>query len=786
MISNTNNNIPEVNNSFNATSGFGFNLRDQIIKYLKKWYWFALSATIFLALAYLKIRYTIPQYNVSSTIMISQDDNISESELAAFKDLGLVNNTQSTISNEVQIIKSRTLITNVVNKLKLNVRYFSEGRILEIENYPKSLIEINFLSHDSIVHTKSKVFHVRINSNTSFSFLDEKGKLISDHSFGNTVNDNTVGDIVITPSIDDIKSSIGKIIKIHITPVNLVTEAYRNKLLILPLKNSSTVKLSLNDPVKEKARDVINYLVEEYNTSTIENKKQISARTAEFINERLNLISGDLSEVDDEAAGYLSKYGLTSDISAQTQRVADIDTRNVQKIAQLNTQLSLIESMRRFVLSQDGRYDLVPANLGFDDATISTTVSRYNGLILQRKRLLKTSSAQNPVVVNIDQQIDGLRQVLIGSLNSLKSSINIQLNSLRTQDKYFSGQLYSAPIREKEVRVIEREQTIKEQLYLYLLQKREEAQITSHVTLSNARVIDRASTLSSYPVSPNRKVIYAGAIFVGLLLPFMVIYLSDLFNVKVSSREDLEKILSMPIVGSIPKIKSKSRVIISQNDRSAIAEAFRILRTNLGFLMAGTNKTVGKVVFVTSTISGEGKTLISSNLAKILAISGNRVAYLGTDLRDPKFHKFLDLPRGKDTKGLTNYIMNEDILPEDVIYPGKDKNSFDVIPSGAIPPNPAELLMQPRVEKMFQYLESNYDYIVVDTAPISLVTDTLLISHFADLSIYIVRENYTDKRVLQIPENFYREKRLPNLAVLLNAAGNRAGYNYGYGYGKKS
>ncbi|GAA4278920.1 GumC family protein [Aquimarina mytili] len=785
MITN-NNNTPVVNNEFKATSGFGFNLRDQIIKYLKKWYWFALSVTIFVALAYLKVRYTIPQYNISSTIMISQDDNISESELAAFKDLGLVNNTQSTISNEVQIIKSRTLITNVVNNLKLNVRYFSEGRILEIENYPKSLVEINFLSHDSIVHTKSRVFHVRIDSNTSFSFLDEKGKLLSGHAFGNTVNDKSIGDIVITPSIDDIESSIGKIIKIKITPVNLVTEAYRNKLLILPLKNSSTVKLSLNDPVKEKAKDIINNLVEEYNKATIENKKQISARTADFINERLNLISGDLSEVDDEAAGYLSRYGLTSDISAQTQRVADIDTRNVQQIAQLNTQLNLIESMRRFVLSQDGRFDLVPANLGFDDATISTTVSRYNGLILQRKRLLKTSSVQNPVVVNIDQQIDGLRQVLIGSLNSLKSSINIQLNSLRTQDKYFSGQLYSAPIREKEVRVIEREQTIKEQLYLYLLQKREEAQITSHVTLSNARVIDKASTLGSYPISPNRKVIYAGALFLGLLLPFMVIYLSDLFNVKVSSREDLEKVLSMPIIGSIPKVKSKKRIVISQNDRSSIAEAFRILRTNLGFLMAGTNKSMGKVIFVTSTISGEGKTLISSNLAKILAISGNKVVYLGTDLRDPKFHKFLDLPNGKDTKGLTNYIMNDALTPEDVIYSDRDKDLFDIIPSGAIPPNPAELLMQPRVEKMFKYLESKYDYIVVDTAPVSLVADTLLISHFSDLSIYIVRENYTDKRVLQMPENFYRDKRLPNVAVLLNAAGNQAGYNYGYGYGKKN
>ncbi|KZS42714.1 tyrosine protein kinase [Aquimarina aggregata] len=764
----------------------GFDLRGMLVPYLKKWYWFALCIAIFVSLAYMKIRYTIPQYNVSSTIMIAQDESVTGSELAAFKDLGLLQNAQeSKLENEIQVLKSRTLITNIVNDLKLNVRYFSEGRILEVENYPKSLIEINFLSHDSIVHTKSATFNVRINSSTSFTFLDKEGTKLSDHSFGNTVTTN-IGDVVITPSVDNLDTHSGKVIKIVVTPVKFVVEAYRNKLAVFPARGSSIVGISLNDPVREKAKDIINNLVDEYNIATVESKKQISARTANFINERLDLISGDLSEVDDEAAGYKSKFGLTSDVDAQTQRVADIDSRNVQEIAQLSTQINLIESMRRFVLSQDGRYDLIPANLGFADASITNTVTRYNGLTLQRKRLLKTSSEQNPVVVNIDQQIDGLRQVLIGSLNSLKSSIDIRLKSLRTQDQYFSGKLYNAPIREKDLRVIEREQTIKEQLYLYLLQKREEAELTSHITVSSARVIDRASTLNSYPVSPNKKIIYAGALFLGFILPFMTIYLSDLLNVKISSREDLEKVLSMPIIGSIPKVKAKNKIIISKNERSGAAEAFRILRTNLDFLMAGTTKSSGRVIFVTSTISGEGKTMISSNLTKTLSITGKKVIYLGTDLRDPKFHKFVDLPEGVNTKGLTNYIMDTELSPVDIIYKDKEENSFDFIPSGAIPPNPAELLMHDRVGEIFEYLKENYDYVVVDTSPVSLVADTLLIGHFADLCIYIVRENYSDKKLLQIPQNFYKDKRLPNIAVLLNSAGSQAGYNYGYGYGKKS
>ena len=772
-----------------------FNLREQIERYTKYWYWFVISVLIFGTLAFLYIRYTIPQYNVSSTVLISQDENISESELSAFKDLGLLDDTQSKLENEIHIMKSRTLITNVVKNLGLNISYFADGRILEVENYPKSIVEINFLSADSIIETKSDVFRVLITSESTFSFVDERRQKLSDHSFGKTITTKS-GDIVITPSVEDIKEHKGKIIEIRLEPVRYVAEGYRNRIAIFPVgKNSSIVGLSLNDPVKEKAKDILNNLIEEYNKTTIENKKVTSERTANFINERLSFISGDLSEVDNEAAGYKSKYGLGTDVASQAQMAADIDSRNMQQISQLNTQLNLIESMRSFVQSQEARNDAIPGNLGFDDSNISGIISRYNSLIFQKQRLLKSSSEQNPVVVNIDQQLNNLRQVLLSSLNSLRGTINIQLNSLKTQDKYFSGKLYSAPIRQKDLREIEREQTIKEQLYLYLLQKREEAEITSNITVSNAVVIDKASTLSSYPVSPNKKMIYLGAGFFGLVIPFMIIYLRDLFNIRVSSREDLEKYLSMPIIGSIPRTrlkdkkidikKAKNKIIVSRTNRSSMAEAFRILRTNLDFLLAGSKKdpSLGKIIFVTSTISGEGKTLISSNLAKTLSISGKKVIYVGTDLRDPKFHEILDMPRGKETEGFTNYILNSGLKPADVIYTQDDEDPFDFLPSGAIPPNPAEMLMHDRVKQMFDELQQYYDYIIVDTAPVSLVTDTLLIGDYADLVIYIVREGYSDKRVLQVPETFYRDKRLPNMAVLLNSAGDKTNYNYGYGYG---
>lgn len=756
------------------------NIGEELLKYAKKWYLFLLSVLFFGGLAYLYIRYTVPLYNVSATLFISQEENISDSALGAFQDLGVVNQVKDEISSEIQIIKSKTLINNVVKKLKLNVQYFSKGRILETENYPKSTIEINLLSADSIVEKKSATFNVLINSETSFSFLDEDDIVQTTHSFGKKIS-TSIGNIVLTPNTSKFKAKVGHIVKIKISPIKNVVEGYRRRLAIYELsKGTSVVKISLNDPNKEKAKSIINSLIDEYRVATIEHKKEISDKTANFIKERISLINKDLTSVDDEAAGYKSKFGLTNDLSAQTQRVAEFDSQSVQAIERNRTQLRLIESMRGFIQSQDGMHDPIPSNLGFEDPSISNSVSRYNGLILQRKRLLKTSSIQNPVVVNIDEQIQGLRQVLLGGLNSLKSTINIKLNSLETQEKYFSGKLYVAPTRQKDLRVIEREQTIKEQLYLYLLQKREEAEITSHITVPNSRIIDRASALGSTPVSPNKKAIYAGSIFIGFLLPFMFLYLKDLLNTKVRSKDDLEQVLSIPMLGSIPESKQKNRVVIEEKSRTPISEAFRILRSNLDFVMAGVKKETGKVIFVTSSISGEGKTFISSNLAKTLSIYGSKVAYVGADFRYPKFHVFLDLPKGKKTPGFTNYIMNSDLKPKDVIYQEKTENPIDIIPSGDIPPNPSGLLIQPKVKEMFNYLEEHYDYVIVDTAPSTLVTDTLLISKLADLTIYVVREGYTDKRILTYPETYFEQKRLQNLAVLLNGSKLSVENNYGY------
>ena len=759
-----------------------FNLKELVLKYLRYWYWFVLCFIVFTVIAYVSLRYSVPQYDVSSTIVISQEDNLSEAGLSVFKDLGL-EQSQDKIENEIQILKSKTLIKNVIAKLKLNVQYFYEGRVLDIEEYENPIVTINFLAPDSILYKKGGIFNVRVNSETSFSFLDKDGKELSNHDFGAKVP-TSAGDAVLIPNQDYIQNSLGKVIKIRLVPMRSMVASYRSRLNILRVGQlSSVLQISLRDAVIPKAEDFIDNLVDAYSTRTINNKKETSNKTAQFINDRLQDISEDLSSVDSEAAKYMSQYGITGDVAGSTGRLVDVSTENKRQIAIYETQRLLIQSTMDFLKNKDAKNEVIPSNLGIDDSSISTEIGKYNSLVLQRKKLLKTSTVKNPVVVRIDDQLEGLREVLFQSLLSLKEKVGIKLNSVQTRESGFQSKLYQAPERQKDLREIAREQGVTEQLYLYLLQKKEEADITSHITVPNSRIIDRASPTSFLPVSPNKKSTYLLSTVLSLFLPFVILYIKDLLNTSVKSKRDLEELVSAPIIGTIPKGKMKNQFAIDKTSRSPISEAFRILRTNINFLLAGVEKKSGKIIFTTSSVSGEGKTFISSNIAKTLAISGHRVAYIGTDFRFPKFHEVIDLPDGKATVGFTNYIMNTDIQIEDVIYKEQGDDPLDIIPPGIIPPNPSGLLMNERVKTMFAFLEETYDYIVVDTAPVSLVTDTLLISKLADLTVYVVKENFSDKRLLSIPEKYYQDGRLINMAVLLNYASTNMGGAYGYGYG---
>lgn len=769
-----------------AIGGFkDFNIRELLFNYLRYWYWFLICFIICITITYTKLRYSIPLYDVTSTIVISQEDNLTESGLSAFKDLGL-EQTQDKIENEIQILKSKTLIKNVVEKLKLNIQYFYEGRIIDIEEYANPIVRVNFID-DAISSKKSGSLNIKVESNTSFSFMDHDGNKISSHNF-NTPTKTSLGNLLVTPNSEELSSFFDKIIKVKISTVRNIVDNYRARLSIMVVgQNSSVLQISLRDPIIARAQNFIDNLVDEYSRKEINNKNQTSKKTGEFINDRLIEISQSLSNVDGEAATYMSKFGVSDDIDGQSARLLEISAENNREIANYETQNLLIQSTIDFIKSQQSKNDLIPSNLSTDDSAITTDIGKYNLLVIKRKRLLKTSSKENPIIVKIDDELTGLGDVLFQNLKRLQNQVSIKLNRFKEKRKEIRKKLSQAPEIQKDLREIAREQGVTEKLYLYLLQKKEEADITSHITVSNSRIIDRASPLSLAPVAPNKKSAYLLSVLLSFLIPFIVIYVRDLLNTNIKSRKDIEPLVSAPIIGSIPKEKSTNKLVIDKTNNSPISEAFRILRSNLDFLLKGIAKEKGKVIFITSSISGEGKTFISSNIAKSLAILGKKVVYVGSDLRLPKFHKIFSLPDDENTLGLSNFIIDADINIQDILYKENKEEELYIIPSGLTPPNPTRLLVDNRVKMLFDNLEKNFDYIVVDTAPISLVTDTLLISELADLTIHVVKEGFSDKRLLTIPEEYSKEGRLINLSILLNyASSNMSGaYGYGYGYGYK-
>lgn len=756
------------------------NLRDQLESYLIHWKWFVLGVVLCVAAAFLYLRYATPQYSVSATIMIKDDKSGGmSSEMSAFEDMGLLfGNTTNSVDNEIEVLKSRTLMENVIRQHNLNISYFTKGRIKTSEVYGNSPVKINFSVADSVLYKMDTTFTVHIKSDTRFALLDSEGENRGEYAFGENVA-SAMGSITVIPHFDE-KDVVGKSVMMVVRPLDKVTLNYQDRLQVsLVNKNTSVIQLSLNDPVKEKAEDILNGLIRQYNEDVVADKNLVSKNTADFINDRLKVIERQLGDVEEDAESFKQSNKLT-DITSEAEIALGSASDYEKRAVEAETKLQLTNYLIDYLNRNNDNSSLIPANIGPDDGNTGPLIMEYNGLVQERNRLLKSSTENHPTIINLDGQISELRQTIRETLGNLKSSQTISLNELKRQEKLLSSKISAVPEQERVFRGIQRQQQIKETLYLYLLQKKEETAISLAVTAPNAKIIDAAYGPED-PVSPKKKIVLLGSFILGLLIPIGVIYLKDLLDTKVQGRKDIEGKLTVPFLGDIPKSQSNEE-IISMDSRSSAAEAFRILRTNLDFMLANVEGDKAKKIFVTSTVAGEGKTFVSINLAGTLALSGKKVLIVGMDIRNPKLTEYVEFPH---SRGLTNYLTNGETDVEGMIFKF-DKEGFDhldILTSGAIPPNPAELLMSGKVGNLFADLEDKYDYIVVDTAPVSLVTDTLLISKYADVFVYVCRAGYLDKRLLAIPENLYKEKRLPNMAMLVNDSDSKKGYGYGYGYG---
>ncbi|MFD2587076.1 GumC family protein [Croceitalea marina] len=773
-------------------------LSNLIKPYLKNWKWFVTSVILAIIFAIFYLRYTVPQYAIRSKVKILKDQN-STSELGAFTDLGVLGGTSNNVQDEIESINSRTNLIEVVKELGLNKRIIAIGNIINTGLYDNPPFNINFLGPDSIVQKTEYEFYIRLISDTKFEFANIENDTFKEYSFGKPLP-SSLGDLIITPnSTLDISTYSEREYEVKVSPLAIRAEYYQKKIAITTANEfSNIISITLNDAIKQRGKDIINALIDKYNQNAVDDKKAIADRTSSFINDRITDIYGSLSTVDKSAEDFKSGRGIT-DIAAQTNVNLNVGAANQQELRNSTVQLDIAASMKDLVDNQDG-YELLPANVGLADQTIANTTARYNELALERKRLLESSNEKNPIIVNLDQQLDGLKRSMKSSLNSVTNNLSLQVNSLSNQVSRINSRIYSAPKNERALRDITRKQQTTESLYLYLLQKREESQITFASASPKSKVIDRAYLLSKDPVSPKKPIVLLASIILGLLVPFSVIYAKDVLDNKIHNKVNLEKLTGdVPVLAELPKISKREDSLIKSDERTVLAESLRVLRTNLDFILKSRkniNEKYGKTIFVTSSLPGEGKTLVSFNLSMIYANAGKRVLLLGADIRNPKIYDFYKgdnvgklskSTMNSENRGLTDFLSNESLKPKEIISSILvNDQTIDIIFAGTIPPNPTELLMGERTNELFEAVKNKYDYIIVDTAPLMVVSDTLLISENADQTLYVTRAGVTETNVVDFPIKLQKEGKLKGLSFIVNGVkSSNLGYGgkYGYGYG---
>ncbi|AZQ58461.1 polysaccharide biosynthesis tyrosine autokinase [Maribacter sp. MJ134] len=769
-------------------------INDLIKSYSRYWKWFLLSIICFIVGAFIFIRYATPEYAAKAKIHILEDKN-SSSELSAFGDLGILGGSSNKVEDEIEILNSRSNFISVVNKLKLNLKLSLIGNVKSSEIYLNKPFKVNFLRNDSIVNNSYLSFFISPISESKFEFSDGDDENVVIHSFGKNISTD-IGDIVLTPNIDYIRSYLGKKIQVELRPIFSIAENYQQKIVITPaLEFSNIINISLNSPIKQKALDVINTLIEIYNQNAIEDKRIVADRTSNFIDERIKEISTNLSSVDQSAEEFKTEKGV-NDIAAESNIALNVGAASRQNLENAKTQLNIAAGMNSYLSEEDG-FEVLPSNVGLSDGSIANTTAKYNELVLERKRLLKSADEQNPIIVNLDQQLQGLKSTIQSSLSGMERNLGMQVNNLSSQMARINSKIYSAPKNSRDLRDITRKQETTESLYLYLLQKREESQITLASSTPKSKVIDNAHLVQLAPVTPKKPLIYLASLILAFLVPFSIIYTNQLLDNKVNNKADLEKLINdVPVLSELPSVSKNEELLIKKDDRSVLSESLRILRTNLDYLIKAKKDIKNNVIFVTSSVPGEGKTFVSSNLSMILSSTNKKVLLIGADIRNPKLYTFfagknvdrLGKPKRNEDAGLTEYLYDEKLTSKDIINTLLvHTNTIDVIYSGKIPPNPSELLMSDRIKELIEKVSIDYDYVVVDTAPLLVVTDTLLLTEYANHVLYVVRSGNTEKKVLQYPINLKKEGKLPSLAFVVNGvSSSNLGYGgkYGYGYGE--
>lgn len=772
-------------NEFSEKKESNFDLKAEIYKYLAHWKWLVLGCLLGLAIAYLYNRYTIPEFATESSMMVLSNEKNNVVGALPSGGASVLAFSENTLDNQIETLKSKRLVEKVVDELDLNVSYFEEGNVIAVEVYKNSPLIIEFLSPEEVVHESYLNINVTPETADTFTLVEEDLEYSKVHNYGEPIELNGLK-FVIKPRKEEVRTK--NTLNIQVKPLRYVANELVYKMTIYPKgKANDILTLFIHGAVPAKSQDFLNSLMFHFNADGVADKRQVAENTAAFIQERLEIISQELDSVEGGIADF-KRENRIMDVSSSAGEYMSKSYQAEGEIFKLETERMILDALKDALNSAEP-YRLLPSNMGTSEGGISSLISEYNTLVLERNAYLKTSTPKNPVIIGITEELDALKENLLENIESTKRSIQIQLRELNQLERSADGQFSTFPGLEKGIRSIERQQQIKEQLYLFLLQRREESAISFAATSPVAKVIDPAFTYNQ-PVDPKPWVILTGGAVIGFLIPLLVVFVINFLDTKVHHKGDLQPLTDqIPFLGEIPRVASDQNEVIQVNDRSPLAESFRILRTNLAYFVQSRNREKAEVIFVTSTIKGEGKTFVSFNLARTLASTGKKILLIGADIRNPKLHKYSE--ETLETKGLSDFLYDFDTQPGDIILSTRqDDIPVDVVFSGAIPPNPAELFMNDRMTKFLDQVKESYDYVIVDTAPTMIVTDTLLISPQADTTIYVTRAGYTEKKLLEFPIELKKQGKLKGLAVVLNdvdykkfSYGAKYGYAYGYGYG---